>query len=64
MKVEEFRKGYFRIVADEGKVIQSKATHYDEERGKELADIVSETIYLGKNDSEENYEEVEKEEEV
>lgn len=62
MKIEEFVKGCFRIVADDGKIIQSKATHYDEEAKQEVADIQGEVIYLGKNDSEENYEEVEKEE--
>lgn len=61
MKVEEFIKGCFRIVADEGKVIVSKATHFDEELGQEVPDISSEVIYLGKNDKQENYEEVEKE---
>lgn len=62
MKVEEFIKGCFRIVADEGKMIQSKATHFDEELGQEVPDISGEVIYLGKNDRQENYVEVEKEE--
>ena len=61
MKKEEFIEGCFRIVADKGKIIQSKATHIDEESGQEVADISGETIYLGKNDSEENYIEVKKE---
>ncbi len=64
MKVEEFIKGCFRIVADKGKIIQSKATHYDEETEQEVVNVQGEVIYLGKNDSSENYEEVEKEEEV
>lgn len=63
MKVEEFIKGCFRIVADRGKVIQSKATHFDEELEREVADISGEVIYLGKHDKEENYVEVEKGEE-
>lgn len=63
MKVEEFIKGCFRIVADDGYIIQSKATHFDEELGQEVADISGEVIYLGKNDRQENYEEVEKGEE-
>ena len=63
MKVEEFIKGCFRIVADEGKILQSKASHFDEELGQDVADISGEVIYLGKNDKKENYEEVEKEEE-
>lgn len=49
-----------KLVADEGKMIQSKATHYDEELKQEVHDVQGEIIYLGKNDSEENYEEVEK----
>ena len=60
MKVEEFIKGCFRIVADEGKILQSKASHFDEELGQEVPDISGEVIYLGKHDKEENYEEVEK----
>lgn len=64
MKVEEFREGCFRIVADSGKMIESKLKHYDEEMEQDVANIRGEVIYLGKNDSEENYEEVEKEEEV
>ena len=63
MRREEFVKGCFRIVADEGKVIQSKAMHYDEESDQEVADVIGEIIYLGKNDSKENYIEGEKEEE-
>ena len=61
MKKEEFIEGCFRIVAEEGKIIESKARHYDEELGEEVADIVSEVIYLGKNDASENYVEVKKE---
>lgn len=64
MRKEEFIEGCFRIVAEEGKIIESKARHYDEELGEEVADIVSEVIYLGKNDGADNYEEIEKEEEV
>lgn len=66
MKKEEFIEGCFRLVADDGYMIQSKATHYDEELKQDVADISGETIYLGKNDSEENYVAVEKtnEEEV
>lgn len=59
MKVEEFIKGCFRIVADEGKIIQSKATHFDEELQKEISDVSGKIIYLGKNDKVENYIEVE-----
>lgn len=61
MKKEEFIEGCFKLVADEGKIIQSKATHIDEETNKEVADISGETIYLGKNDKQENYIEVDEE---
>lgn len=60
MKKEEFIKGCFKLVAEDGKIIQSKATHIDEETNKEVADISGEVIYLGKNDKQENYVEVEK----
>lgn len=59
MKVEKLENGNIRLLADEGKIIQSKSTHYDEELNKEVSDIESTIIYLGKNDSEENYMEVE-----
>lgn len=58
MRIEEFRKGYFRLVADEGKVIQSKARHVDEKMDERVPDIMGSVIYLGKNDVMENYEEV------
>ena len=63
MKKEEFIKGCFRIVADEGKILQSKATHFDEELGQDVPNISGKVIYLGKNDKEENYVEVEEGEE-
>ena len=59
MKVEKLENGNIRLLADEGKIIQSKKTHYDEEIKKDVPDIESTIIYLGKNDSEENYTEVE-----
>ena len=62
MRVVKLKNGNLKLVADEGKMIQSKATHIDEESGEEVADISGETIYLGKNDKQENYVEVEKEE--
>ena len=63
MKKEEFRESCFRLVANDGCIIQSKATHYDEESGQDVPDIQGEKIYLGKNDSEDNYVAVEKGEE-
>lgn len=63
MKVVELKNKNIKLVADRGKMIQSKAMHYDEELGQEVSDISGEVIYLGKNDRAENYEEVEKEEE-
>lgn len=56
MEVEEFVKGSFRLIAKEGYIIKSKATHYDEETGQEVPDIEGTLIYLGINDSVENYE--------
>ncbi len=61
MDVVRLRNGNVKLVADEGKMIESKARYVDEETGKEVADISGETIYLGKNDKQENYVEVEKE---
>lgn len=48
-----------KLVAEEGKIIVSKARHYDEELEKEVPDVQGKIVYLGKNDNEENYEEVE-----
>ena len=63
MKVVELKNKNIKLVADEGKILESKATHFDEELGQEVADISGEVIYLGKHDRAENYEEVEKGEE-
>lgn len=63
MEVVKLKNKNIMLVANEGKIIQSKATHFDEELGQEVADISGEVIYLGKHDKEENYEEVEKGEE-
>ena len=60
MEVVKLKNKNIMLVANEGKIIQSKATHFDEELGQEVADISGEVIYLGKHDKEENYEEVEK----
>lgn len=59
MKVEELKNGNIRLLASVGKMIQSKSTHYDEELQKDVPDVESTIIYLGKNDSIENYTEVE-----
>lgn len=60
MKVVELKNKNVKLVSDEGKILQSKVTHFDEELGQEVPDISGEVIYLGKHDKEENYEEVEK----
>ena len=59
MKVEKLENGNIRLLADEGKIIQSKSTYYDEELQKDVPNVESTIIYLGKNDSVENYIEVE-----
>ena len=59
MRVEEVKLR--KLVAGDGKVLRSKATHFDEELKKEVADVEGTIIYLGKNDSEDNYEEVNEE---
>lgn len=59
MKVEKLENGNIRLLADEGKIIQSKKTHYDEELQQDVQDVESTIIYLGKNDEVENYMEVE-----
>lgn len=47
-----------KLTADEGKIIISKETQTDEE-GIETPVIKAKEIYLGKEDSEENYIEIE-----
>lgn len=63
MKVVELKNENVKLVADRGKILESKATHFDEELGQDVPDISGEMIYLGKHDKEENYVEVEKGEE-
>ena len=48
-----------KLIAEDGKIIRSKATH--EEDGKIIHDVQAKIVYLGKNDSVENYEEIEEE---
>ena len=59
MKVEKLETGFTELLADEGKIIQSKKTHYDEGLEKDVPNVESTIIYLGKNDEVENYIEVE-----
>ena len=59
MKVVELKNGNVKLVAEVGRMIQSRARHYDEELKKDVADVQGSMIYLGKNDRVENYEEVE-----
>ncbi len=59
MQVIKLENKNIKLVANKGKIIQSKAKHYDEELKQEVVDVSGKTIYLGKNDREENYEEVE-----
>lgn len=63
MQIIKLKNKNIKLVADEGMIIQSRAMHIDEESKEEVADISGETIYLGKNDKQENYIEVEKNEE-
>jgi hypothetical protein len=48
-----------KLIAEEGKILVSKSTHYDEETKQEIPDIKSKIVYLGKNDTEDNYVEIE-----
>lgn len=59
MKIEELKNENVRLLADEGKIIKSIKTHYDDELQKDVPDVESTIVYLGKNDSIENYMEVE-----
>ena len=55
MKVIELENNNIKLVADENKIIQSKATHFDEELNTEVPDVEGTIVYLGKNDNAENY---------
>ena len=59
MEIIELENGNIKLLADENKIIQSKSAHYDEETGKDVPDVEGIIIYLGKNDSINNYIEVE-----
>lgn len=58
MKIIELENNCLELLADEGKIIQSKKTHYDEELQQDIPDVESTIIYLGKNDEVENYIEI------
>lgn len=58
MELQETNVLLRKLTADEGKVIISKETQTDE-NGIEIPIVQAKEIYLGKEDSEENYLEVE-----
>ena len=60
MKQEILKSGGIKLIAEDGYVIKSKSTHYNEELEQEVPDVEGTLIYLGKNDSIENYEEIER----
>lgn len=51
----ELSNGNIKLVAEEGFVIKSKETHLDEETNTEVPNVEGTIIYLGKNDSANNY---------
>lgn len=61
MELQEKNVKLRRLTADEGKVIVSKETEKDE-NGNDIPVIKAKEIYLGKEDSEENYVEIEESE--
>ena len=64
MKVEEEKiqdKTLIKLIADENKIIVSKAVHYDYELEKQVPNIIGEIIVLGIKDKVENYKEIDKE---
>lgn len=62
MNLQETNVKLRKLTADEGKVIISKETQTDE-NGVETPVVKSKEIYLGKQDSQENYVEIEESEE-
>lgn len=62
MELQETNVKLRKLTADEGKIIISKETQKDE-NGIEVPIVKSKEIYLGKEDSQENYIEVEEREE-
>lgn len=47
--------GNIKLVAEDGYVIKSKVSHLDEETNTEVPNVEGTIIYLGKNDSADNY---------
>lgn len=62
MELQEKNVKLRKLTADEGKVIVSKETEKDE-NGNDIPVVKAKEIYLGKEDSEENYIEIEESEE-
>lgn len=62
MELQETNVKLRKLTADEGKIIVSKETQKDE-NGLDVPIVRAKEIYLGKEDSEENYIEVEEREE-
>lgn len=62
MELQETNVKLRKLTADEGKIIISKEKQTNEE-GQEVPLVKAKEIYLGKEDSEENYIEVEESEE-
>lgn len=63
MKLEKEQVTLRTLIAEEGKVIISKETTINEETGEKNPVTKAKKIYLGKNDSEENYTEIDESEE-
>lgn len=61
MELQETNVKLIKLTAAEGKIIISKETQKDE-NGTDVPVLKAKEIYLGKEDSEENYVEVDEEE--
>lgn len=61
MELKETDVKLRKLTADEGKIIISKETQKDE-NGIEMPIVKAKEIYLGKEDSEDNYVEIDEEE--
>ena len=62
MELQEKNVKIRKLTADENKIIISKETQKDE-NGNDVPVVKAKEIYLGKEDSEENYVEIEESEE-
>lgn len=58
MQIVKLKNNRIKLVAEEGKIIRSYSTIYDEELKKNIAEVEGNIIYLGKNDKIENYYEI------